>query len=63
MDPARRRFRYTKINRLSCMRSRIFSSKANIKQTNQKRYNYVYNVAIFLCIALADKGYIGDFNV
>ena len=41
------------------------ADQANIKRTNQKkkRYNNFYNEAIFLFIALADKGYIGDYKV
>ena len=33
------------------------------EQTKKKRYKNVYNIAIFLFIALADKGYIGDYKV
>ena len=42
------------------------ADQENIKRTNQKkkrkkkRYNNVYNIAIFMCIALGGKGYIGD---
>ena len=40
---------------------RYLADQANIKQANQKkkkiRYNNAYNIAIFLFIALADKGY------
>ena len=46
---------------------RYLADQANIKQANQKkkkiRYNNAYNIAIFLFIALADKGYIGDYMV
>ena len=41
------------------------ADQANIKWTYQKkkkRYNNVYNTAMFLFIALADKGYIGDIK-
>ena len=43
------------------------ADQANITWTNQKNTgviaNNVYNVAIFLFIALADKGYIGDYKL
>ena len=29
----------------------------------KKRYNNVYDIAIFFCIVLADKGYIVDYKV
>ena len=43
------------------------ADQANITWTNQKNTgviaNNVYNVAIFLFIALADKGYIDDYKL
>ena len=38
-------------------------SKEQTKRKKKKRYNNAYNIAIFLFIALADKGYIGDYMV
>ena len=51
------------------MRSRIFRqlikqiSNEQTKKKETKRYGNVYNIALFLLIALADKGYISNYKV
>ena len=71
VDPTHCCFRYMKAvyNKVTyhVWEAGYLADQANIIQTNQKNTgviaNNVYNVAIFLFIALADKGYIGDCKV
>ena len=53
------RFRYTKISCLSIMYEKqdmqLIKQISN-EQAKKKSYNYVYNIAIFLCIAVDYKG-------
>ena len=73
VDPTHCRFRYMKAvyNKekitYHVWEARYLADQANVIRTNQKNTgviaNNVYNVAIFLFIALADKGYIGDCKV
>ena len=70
LDPTHSRSRYAKIvyNKeqiaYHVWDPGYLADQENIKRTNQKKkYNNFYNIAIFLCIVLADKGYIGDYKV